>query len=312
MKLTPAHIDEIRRMVSGRILKDVPLRRFSSFRIGGPADLVVEPDTADQLADLWRYLLENSIPRLILGAGTNVLFHDAGFRGVVVLTGRLKTFQIYENGSEHSVIAAGAGLPLSVVIHRACRFGWTGLEPLWGIPGSFGGGIVANAGSGGVCLGDFLHEMRLLDETGKILVLEKTDLEYGYRSMKVPRASVVTEGKLRLCRGIPATIGAGLADAKTVRKRTQPRSQPSAGCVFKNPSQDNPAGAVIDRLGFKGMTVGGAQVSPVHANFIVNLGDASSSDVMELIAVIRDRVRQTKGLELELEIRIIGEHGTDE
>jgi len=299
-------------MVSGRILTDVPLRRFSSFRIGGPADLVVEPDTADQFTDLLRYLHLNSVPRLILGAGTNVLFHDAGFRGVVVLTGRLKGFQIYENGSDHSVVTAGAGLPLSVVIHRACRLGWKGLEPLWGIPGSFGGAVVANAGSGGVCLGDFLHEVRLLDETGETLVLGKRDLEYEYRSMKLPRASTVTEGRLRLSRGSRESIGLALENAKAVRMATQPRSQPSAGCVFKNPSQDTPAGAVIDRLGFKGMTVGGAQVSQVHANFIVNIGKAAASDVMELIAVIRDRVRQIQGLELELEIRIVGEHGTDE
>lgn len=312
MKLTPYRIDEIREIVSGRVLNDAPMSRFTSFGIGGIADLVAEPDNPDELTRLLRRLREKGIPRVILGAGTNVIFSDAGFRGVVVRTGSLKAFDVREDGCDAALVSAAAGLPLQALVNRVCRLGWTGLEPLWGIPGSVGGAVVTNAGSGGVCLAEFLEEVKLVTERGEHITASKADLEYGYRSMKLPPESVVVEATLRLSRGLPERIEEGLEKAKALRLSTQPYGQPSAGCVFKNPSTENPAGAIIDRLGFKGVTVGGAQVSPVHANFIVNLGGASASDVMNLIEMIRSRVKEMEQIDLELEIQVIGERTAHE
>lgn len=312
MKLTPYRKDEIREVVSGRVLTDVPMSRFTSLRIGGVADLVAEPDNLNELAFLLRYLRDKAIPRVILGAGTNVIFRDAGFRGVVIRTGSLKGFHIHQNGRDAAVVSAAAGLPLPVLVSRACRLGWTGLEPLWGIPGTVGGGVVVNAGAGGVCMADFLEEVKLVTERGEHITLPKADLTYGYRYMKLPAGSVVVEATLRLSMGVPEKIDAELEKAKSLRLSSQPSDQPSAGCIFKNPSPDNPAGAIIDRLGFKGLVVGGAQVSPVHANFIVNLGGASASDVLDLIGLIRSRVKETEQIDLELEVQVIGERTAHE
>ncbi len=148
-----------------------------------------------------------------------------------------------------------------------------------------------------------------MNQAGEELVLERKNLHFEYRCSKLPKAAVFVEGTLRLSRGDRESIASELRRARARRRSTQPLGQSSAGCVFKNPAADNPAGAIIDRLGFKGMTIGGAQVSEVHANFIVNKGNATARDVMALVEHIRDRVKKDQGVELELEIRVIGEEG---
>lgn len=311
MRLTRTIIDEIRALTKGGVQENVPLSRFTSFRIGGPADVVVEPPDCGDLAVLLCYLRDRNIPRIILGAGTNLLFHDAGFRGVVIRMNGFKDFGAQSNGSDHALITAGAGLPLPAVITKACKSGWTGLEPLSGIPGSFGGAIVTNAGAGGACLGDFLQTIGLVTRSGEEILLQRPDIKHSYRGLELPDATTVVQGTLRLRRGRPIAIGEDLDKARERRRASQPYNEFSAGCVFKNPAEGTPAGLIIDRLGFKGRCVGGAKVSEVHANFIVNQGNASASDVIGLIEEIRDRVRNQEKIDLELEIRIVGEEAGD-
>jgi UDP-N-acetylmuramate dehydrogenase len=311
LTLTTRQIEDIQALLRARSLAGVPLSRFTSFRIGGPADLAVEPQDVPELASLLRYLQTESIPSIVLGAGTNVLFHDAGFRGVVVRTDSISGFEIREEGSDHAIITVAAGVPLPMVVTKTCALGWTGLEPLWGIPGLFGGAVVTNAGAEDACTGDFLIGLRLLTDEGEEVVLDRDQLEYSYRSMKLPPKSVVVEGTLRLPRGDRQSIDGDLLEAR-LRRRLQPSDKPSAGCVFKNPSPENPAGAIIDRLGFKGMTLGGAQVSELHANFIINRGQATAADVLGLIQRIRDRVKAEENIDLELEIRVIGEEAAND
>jgi UDP-N-acetylmuramate dehydrogenase len=308
--LTSRQIREIQDLLQGRIHTDVLLSRFTSFRIGGPADLMVEPHDVRELATLVQYLRTERISRVILGAGTNVLFHDSGFRGVVIRTASISGFEIRENGSDHAMITVAAGVPLPVVVTKACSLGWTGLEPLWGIPGLFGGAVVTNAGAKHASIGFFLERLSLLTGAGDDIALGRDQLDYSYRSMKIPEESVVVEGTLRLQRGDLQTIDRELEEAR-LRRRLQPSDKPSAGCVFKNPSPENPAGAIIDRLGFKGLTVGGARVSEMHANFIINQGNAAAEDVLELIRRIRERVKSEENLDLELEIRVIGEEAAN-
>ena len=304
--LTPRHIDEIRKLLPGRVLTDIPLSRFTSFKIGGPADLIAEPDRVEKLAELLRYLHDEGIPRIVLGSGTNVLFRDEGVRGVVVRTGSLTGIEVHANGSDEAAIVVAAGDPLPLVVSRACKEGWSGLEDLWGIPGSFGGAVATNAGTAGISVADRLISLRLLTDRGEEMVLGREDLEYGYRRLTLPRDAVVVEGMVNLRRGDRDAIETAVEQARARRRGRQPSDRPSAGCVFKNPSPENPAGAIIDRLGFKGSTVGDAQVSPVHANFIVNLGNARARDVLELIETIRSAVKEKEHIDLELEIRVLG------
>jgi UDP-N-acetylmuramate dehydrogenase len=309
--LTPRQIREIHGLLQGPILTGVPLSRYTSFRIGGPADVVSEPRDAQELGALLRYLRAERIPRIILGAGTNVLFHDSGFRGVVVRTASISGFEVRENGSDHAMITVAAGVPLPLVVTKACSLGWTGLEPLWGIPGLFGGAVVTNAGAEDACIGLFLERLKLLTDAGEEAVLDRDQLEYSYRFINMPQKSAVVEGTLRLQRGDRQSIDSDLEEAR-LRRRLQPSDKPSAGCVFKNPSAENPAGAIIDRLGFKGVTVGGAQVSEIHANFIINRGQATAEDVLRLIRRIRDRVKSEENIDLELEICVIGEEAAND
>ena len=310
--LTPLQIKEIDKLIPGRVFKEVPLSRFTSFKIGGPADMVVEPAGRYDLSRLLIYLDDEKIPRIVLGAGTNVLFHDTGFRGVVVRTNSLNRVDFQSDGLETATVTVTAGVPLPRLVNRAGEFGWTGLEDLWGIPGSFGGAVVTNAAAGEVSMSDPLVTIRLLSDRGEPIILNKQDLRSGYRSMEIPPRSVVVEGVLQLKRGRPQDIEAQMAAARERRQSRQPSGLASAGCVFKNPSPEKPAGLIIDRLGFKGMSVGDAQVSDVHANFIVNRGKARATDVLELVETIRARVKEKEGIELDLEIRVIGEEAPND
>ncbi len=307
MILTPLQIKEIDKLVPGRVLREVPLSRFTSFKIGGPADVMVEPAGLYDLSRLLMYLNDEKIPRIILGAGTNVLFHDAGFRGVVVRTKSLNRMDFQSDTVGVATVIVAAGVPLPRLVNRAAEFGWTGLEDLWGIPGAFGGAVVTNAGAGQVSMSDQLVTIKLLSDRGEQITLNKLDFHSGYRSMEIPPQSVVVEGVLQLMRGRSQDIEARMAAARERRQNRQPSGVASAGCVFKNPSPEQPAGLIIDRLGFKGMSVGDAQVSDVHANFIVNRGKARAADVLELVETIKERVKEKEGLELDLEIRVIGE-----
>jgi UDP-N-acetylmuramate dehydrogenase len=310
--LSDRRISDIRNLAHGKVTLDAALCRFTSFRIGGPADVLVEPDSVSALAQLLRYLHEEKLPRMILGAGTNVLFPDAGFRGIVVRTAGMRGLEFYPNGCGEVRIVVAAGEPLASVVARSCRHGWAGMESLWGIPGSFGGAVVTNAGAGGTSVGELLEDVTLLSGTGTLLRPKVGDLRFKYRSMELPAEAVVVEGSLRLHRGDPQTIAGALERSKARRRSSQPLSRPSAGCIFKNPVHGDPAGAIIDRLGFKGMKVGDAQVSERHANFIINTGRARAEDVMALIVRIRSEVMARESIGLDLEIRVIegaGGHG---
>lgn len=306
MSLSPAQIRQIQELVAGRARVAVPLSRYASFRIGGPADLVAEPGDAQELRALLRYVDENKLPYLLLGAGTNVLFHDDGFRGVVIRTCSLGGLNVYENGSDYAQVTVGAGTLLPYVVNQTARLGLEGMAQLWGIPGSFGGAVVTNAGAGGRCMGDLLVQVKLLNLAGTEISLGADKLDYQYRRMRLPQGAAVLEGTVRLRRGNSDMIHNQIEQARTRRRATQPINRPSAGCVFKNPSSDEPAGMLIDRLGFKGASVGDAQVSELHANFIINRGRATAAQVLELIEQIRSRVKTEEGIELELEVSVIG------
>ncbi|MGB9618076.1 MAG: UDP-N-acetylmuramate dehydrogenase [Desulfomonilaceae bacterium] len=300
-------IDHIRRLARGLVRRDVFMRDLTSFRIGGAADVVVDPCDVEDMAALRSFLSREGLPHLVMGAGTNLLCSDKGYRGVVVRTSGLRRMETMTNGSAAVRIAAGAGAGLTGLTTRAHRAGGRGMEPLWGIPGSVGGGVAGNAGAGEVETCDFLEELTLVTHDGTVVARKRDDLEFDYRRGGLPPDAAVVEGIFRFELGDPREGRERLRYWMRVRRERQPWRARSAGCIFKNPDQGDPAGAMIDRLGFKGIAAGGAQVSAVHANFIINTGGATAEDVLTLIRRIRRRVADEYHIRLALEIKLIGE-----
>ncbi len=306
MTIDPRLIEEMRRLLTGRVLTMVPLRDLTSFRIGGPALAVVEPCNVEDMVNILSFLAREGLPSIVLGAGTNVLCSDEGYRGVVVKTGSLRRVAVAVNGVGLVRIEAGAGLGLTSLVNLAFRHGSHGMEPLWGIPGTVGGSVAVNAGAGGIGACDFVEELRLVNVDGTMFFLKRNDLEFGYRRASLPPGGVVVEALFRFPQGDVSESREALRYWMRMRKEKQPWRMPSAGCIFKNPTTGDSAGAIIDRLGFKGISQGGAQVSPVHANFIVNKGGATAEDVLALIRKIKRRVNEEYHIQLELEIQLIG------
>jgi len=285
------------------LLRDEALARRTTLRVGGPADLWVEPPGENALASVLELCALRAVPTMVLGRGSNLLVRDGGFRGVVVSLGHAAFSQIVPEGDR---LAVGAGARLKQVAVEARRLGLAGLEFLEGIPGSMGGALRMNAGAMGRWTFDVVERMRCMDLHGAAQDLERSQISVEYRSCPLLQTHLALGAVLR---GNPAPVDEVRARMDTYsRKRweSQP-SQPSAGCTFKNPSEGLPAGRLIDELGLKGTRVGDAMVSDVHANFFVNLGRASARDMLALIELVRTRVREARGITLETEVEIIGE-----
>ena len=274
-----------------------PLKAHTTFQLGGPAEELAAPESEEELLTL----LARG-PALVLGAGSNLLVGDAGVKGLTVLLG--EAFSRVE--TEGDCVFAQAGARLGHVAGAAMRAGLSGLEFAAGIPGSVGGAVAMNAGAYGGQISDVLEEARVAMD-GKIAVLSRAAMEFGYRtSLPLREGLVVAGARFRLQRDDPAAIAARMAEFARRRREKQPLSQPSAGSVFKRP-EGHFAGALIEGAGLKGLRVGGAQVSEKHAGFIVNTGGATARDVLALVERIRARVREEYGVELELEIRVVAD-----
>ncbi|MBD3368232.1 MAG: UDP-N-acetylmuramate dehydrogenase [Candidatus Eisenbacteria bacterium] len=291
---------ELERIAPGAVLPDEPMARHTSFGLGGPADLYVEPPHRESLRDALCLLRSERVPTLVLGRGTNLLVRDGGIEGVVVGTASaLDSIDVGGNG-----LTVGGGVPLPRVLRHAAREGLAGLEELSGIPGSAGGAIAMNAGSFGLAIGDRVERVELFSE-GTPSLLEAGALGFSYRGSGIPEGAVVERVRLRLASGDPSDIEARGREFMERKWRTQPSGMRSAGCIFRNPP-DDAAGRLIDEAGLKGLRVGGAVVSDLHANYIVNDRGASAADVEELIETVRRLVGERAGVSLELEVGVIG------
>lgn len=276
--------------------ENAPLREYCSMRVGGPARLAAFPETAEELAAL----LRAGGRRVVLGGGSNVLFPDEGYDGTVIFTTRLCGLT-----ADGCMLSAQAGVPLSAAARRALECGLGGLAFAYGIPGTVGGGVYMNAGAYGGQIADCLVRATLLDAAGEPRVVPASELALGYRS------SALMDGDWTLLSAVfalvpapPEEIRAEMERNMQARREKQPLEYPSCGSTFKRPPGQY-AGALIERCGLKGCTVGGAQVSEKHAGFVVNRGDATSADVRALIAHIQRVVAEKTGVLLECEVRII-------
>ncbi|MEY2410308.1 MAG: UDP-N-acetylmuramate--alanine ligase, partial [Verrucomicrobiota bacterium] len=284
------------------IRRDEPLARRTTLRVGGTADLYVEPASEADLAATLRFCAAHTLKFTILGRGSNLLIRDGGIRGVVICLAHASFSRLEIAGDR---LHAGAGVKLKQVAIEARRAGLTGLEFVEGIPGTLGGSMRMNAGAMGSWLFDVIERIRFMDYEGNAHERDAREVTVEYRGCPLFRNHIALGAVLK---GEPApaeAVASRMTKFSEKRWESQP-SAPSAGCIFKNP-QTIPAGKLIDELGLKGTRVGGAAVSDVHGNFIVNDRGATARDVLNLIEVIKERARTARGIELETEVEIIGE-----
>ncbi len=287
----------------------VPLSRHTSFRVGGPADYLAAPDSIKELTGLLKAAKKAGIPATFLGGGTNVLVSDDGVRGLVIrltaLKGAVATEKLVENPGIIR-LQASAGQHLSSVCRTAVEKGLTGLEWAAGIPGTLGGAVMMNAGSFGSDMATVIHSIEVLDlATLKVKTIAKAELAFSYRSMKIGDA-VILGAELNLAAADPETIQKVHDNNLKTKKSSQPVSQASAGCFFKNPSPEKPTGWLIEQAGLKGLVHKGAMVSDIHANFIVNQDHATCRDILDLAEIITARVAEKFNITLEKEVKLIG------
>ena len=280
---------------------DEPLAKRTTLRVGGTADFYIEPASEQDLSLLLKFCARREIPFFILGRGSNLLVRDGGIRGVVICLAHPSFSRIEVVGDR---LHCGAGAKLKAVSVEARRRNLTGLEFLEGIPGSVGGSLRMNAGAMGGWIFETVESIRFMDHAGAIHQRLAAEVETHYRGCPLLKAHIALGAVLKGTVMDAGSIAGRMNTFNKKRWESQP-AQPSAGCVFKNPSAI-PAGRLIDELGLKGTRIGGAMVSDVHGNFIVNLGGATARDVLDLIEVIRRKARETRGLELGTEVEIVG------
>lgn len=285
-----------------RVRRDELMSAHISFKVGGPADIFISPETPGQVARALSLAEECGVPVLIMGNGTNLIFRDGGYRGLVMRIGQDLAGVQPAHGDR---LTALAGTKLSDLCSAAAEAGLSGLEFACGIPGTVGGAASMNAGAyGGDISGVFESAEVIVD--GRTEVWSVGDMDYGYRTSEVfRRAAAVISATFALTPGDPDGIRARMDELNRMRGEKQPLDMPSAGSTFKRPS-GHYTGALIDSCNLRGARVGGAQVSEKHAGFIVNAGGATAADILELIELVRATVKRRCGVDLELEVRVVG------
>lgn len=293
----------IRGRAHGRVARDAPLAPLTSYRLGGPAAVLLEAESEEDLAALGDALRDTGLPLLVIGRGSNMLVSDRGFPGVAVRLGAgFRAARV-----EESTIVAGAAMPVPAVAGLAAGASLAGFEFAVAIPASLGGAIAMNAGAHGHSISEVLVEARVFDlDSGASRRIAAADLGFDYRRSVLPARGVVTGGTVGLRPGDPAAISEAMHEAREWRRATQPLGEPNAGSVFKNPPGDA-AGRLVERICGKGAASGGARISEVHANFIVTEPGATASDVYSLIRRIQRQVSDNAGVSLETEVRLVGE-----
>jgi UDP-N-acetylmuramate dehydrogenase len=285
----------------GQVLADTPLAPYTSFRIGGPAALLAIPADREDLKAALAFAEVEGLPVYILGGGSNTLVRDGGFRGMAV---HLRAFQVLERRGDF--VVTGAGVRVSRLLAFCCRHGLSGLEILSGVPGTAGGAVWGNAGAWGGATADVLATVELVTAAGEDCALARHDIPFRYRASGLPAGSVVVQATFGLAPDDPREIRRRISGYLVRRNASQPVEFRSAGSIFKNPPGEF-AGRLVERLGLKGTRVGNAMISAKHGNYIVNLGGARAADVLALVALAQSRVRDVTGVELELEIKVVGE-----
>lgn len=285
----------------GKYLEDVSLKEYTTYKVGGKAKIMVYPKSTDKLILLLKYLKDNNIKFMVLGFGSNVLFSDNLYDGVII---KLDEFNNIE--FEETKVTCGCGASLMKVAMMAVRRGLTGLEFASGIPGSIGGAIYMNAGAYKSDMGYIVSKVKVLTKDYKVITMVNKEMNFHYRTsfLQKNKDYICLEATFKLKKGNKEEMENLINERKKRRLESQPLEYPSAGSVFRNPEGDF-AGRLIEELGYKGLEKGGAQVSSKHANFIINKGNASSKDIKELIEFVKDSVYDKYKIKLKVEQEFI-------
>lgn len=290
---------------SGEVRFRETMKKHTSLKIGGLADVFASPQDAVSLKNMLILLEEKSIPFVPVGGGTNLLVRDGGIGGVVVSLRDFRRIEIVEEEKDLVTVFVESGVPLQRFVIFSKENGYSGIEGLVGIPGSVGGAIAGNAGAFGYEIKNVLVSVIVINAEGKMDRMSAGELGLEYRASKIPTGSIILGANIKMRRDIKEDIAKRIDAFLREKRERQPISELSAGCVFKNPEGAS-AGRLIDEAGCKGMRIGDVEVSAVHANFFINRGNASASDFIRLMDEVRTKVISIFGVELEPEIRIVG------
>ena len=301
--LTPRDREDLVAIAGERVRFDEPLAAHTWWKIGGPADAFVQLETADQLAATLHFCRRRRMPWFVLGNGSNLLVGDGGIRGLVLrLGGEFAAIAFHDQDHETVIVEAGASASMASLTAQAASRGAIGIGSLAGIPGTVGGALRMNAGTDRET-GEFVRSVWV--QTPSRPEPHAVALRYFYRRSSLERDAIVSRVTFAFARGSPGDVRAEMRKRLVRRKASQPIQLPNAGSCFRNPPGDY-AARLIEAIGAKGWRVGGAEISPLHANFIVNIGGASASDVATLLARVRRAVLERFGVELELEVHLVG------
>lgn len=295
------YYEELKQLEVGTVLKDEPLYKHTTYRVGGPAKLFVKVQHVDGLIEVIKYCRKHRIPLFVIGRGSNLLFSDKSFDGIIISLENMNQYHV--NGSE---VTAQSGVTMIKLAYDCAKIGLSGFEFMGGIPGNIGGGIFMNAGAYKSCLSEVVKSVKILDERLKVVELSKDEMEFSYRHSIIQDHPkwIVLEATFELENKSVEEINETLDKRKERRMSTQPWNKPSAGSVFRNPDSSS-AWKYIDDAGLRGYEIGGAQVSPKHSNFIVNNGYASAKDIYDLIFYVQKTVQDQFGVLLKPEVRFI-------
>ncbi len=286
-----------------KIRYNEPMKNHTTMKVGGPADILVIPETVEEIINVVKYAKENNIKLKVLGFGSNVVVEDEGIEGIVIkITNKLESIKIED---EYVTVSLGASMPKTAMLAK--KHSLTGFEFACGIPGTIGGGIRMNAGAYGSEISDVLVSAKFLDENLEVKELSKEQLEFGYRKSLFGnnKKLIVLEGTFKLAKGDLNDITRKMKENQTARSTKQPLEYPNAGSIFKRPV-GHFAGKLIQDAGMQGVSVGGAMVSTKHAGFIINTGDATSKDIHDLIKLIQKNIKEKFDVEIKTEVEFIG------
>ena len=298
--------DLIKFLPKENILKQEPMQKHTSIKIGGKADIFIKIETVEQLKHTLKIMKEKKYPFYVIGNGSNLLVKDGGIRGAVLKIA-IKGIKIEEKEND-VIIKAGAGIPLIQLSQLALEKSVTGLEFACGIPGTLGGAIAMNAGAYGGEMKDVVYSSDYMDDKGNIKTISNKEHEFEYRkSIFMQNEGIIISSILKLQKGTETEIKEKMEENKKARIEKQPIDMPSAGSTFKR-GTDFITAKLIDECGLKGYQIGGAKVSEKHAGFLINIGNATAEDMLELITYVKEQVKEKFGKTIELEIKVIGEN----
>jgi len=287
---------------SDMIKIDEPMKNHTSFKVGGPVDILITPNNIEEVVKIINICMSDQVPYFIIGNGTNLLVMDGGIRGVVIKLSKLNKVKV-----DGDIITAESGATLWTICKAALKEELTGFEFACGIPGSIGGAVTMNAGAYNGEISNVVHSAKIIDNYGNVKTLNKEEMELGYRISSILKFGyTVLEVTLKFQKGEYEKISTRIQDLNRRRSEKQPLEFASAGSTFKRP-EGYFAAKLIEDTGLKGFCVGGAEVSKKHSGFIINKGDASAKDILDLISIVQDKVKEKYDVELFTEVRIIGE-----